>query len=272
MIKQSLISHKNKKLSVIIVSYNSEKFIGSCIDSVLKYLPKNSELLVIDNNSSDKTAQILEKYLPKIKLIKSDKNLGFAKANNLAVESTAGEYLFLLNPDTQVYSNVFELMIKFYESTVDVGIVAPKLVMSNGQTQPSAKNLPTIGRAFLEYVLGVKYAYSEYVPNSNQAQEVEVVYGAAMLIKNDLFKKLNGFDEKYFMYYEDADICKRVRELGKKVYYYPQVSIKHLVGATKSEVDKYKLNYQSFVKYHGPMKAFLFKLIFTVPRLRRRFS
>lgn len=261
-----------KIISVIIVSYNSEDFIKKCVGSVLKNLDQDGELIILDNNSTDKTVAILEKFLPKIKLIKSDQNLGFSKGNNKAAKEAAGDFLFFLNPDTEIKRPIFTELIDFYKSSVDAGVIGPKLVLPNGQVQESVKHLPTIWGAIKEFIFGVKYAYSQYVPKSNKLQEVEAVYGAAMLIKKDLFEKLKGFDEKFFLYYEDVDLCKRVREAGKKIYYYPGVETTHLVGATKSEKNRYELNYESFVKYHGVLEAFILQLIFIIPRLRRRLN
>lgn len=261
------------KLSVIIVSYNSGKFIKKCVNSVLKNLPDDGEIIVIDNASTDKTLEILSKC----KVIESKINLGFSKGNNEAVKEAKGEYLFFLNPDTEIPSqagddkNFFSELINFYEQNPDAGIVGPKLVMENGRVQPSVRKLPSVWGAFQEYILGIKNSYEQYVPEGFKPVEVEMVYGAAMLIKKDLFEKLRGFDEKFFLYYEDADLCKRVRNLGKKIYYFPKVSIKHLVGATKSDLDRSKINWQSAEKYHGLIGATLLRLIFLVPRLRRHF-
>lgn len=271
------------KVSVIIVSYNSEDFIEKCLVSlrvIAKQSLLGSEIIVLDNGSTDKTAEIIEKF-PEIKLIKSNENLGFAKGNNKAVKEASGDYLFFLNPDTEIPkpasqgeqvrddANFFYELISFYGKTSDVGIVAPRLVMENGQVQSSVRKLPTILGAFKEYILGMQNEYSQYVPDGSSPVEVEMVYGAAMLIKKDLFEKMGGFNEKYFLYYEDADLCKRVRESGKKIFYHPGVSVKHLVGATKSESDKSELNYGSSFRYHGLFGFLVLQLIFFLRRIVR---
>lgn len=254
-------------ISVIIISYNSENFIEKCLSSLLKNLPLKSEVIVLDNASSDSTVEKLTKFIPQIKLIKSSKNLGFATGCNKATQEAKGEYLFFLNPDTEINTPVLEELVEFYGSHPNAGIVAPKLIMPDGKTQPSAKKLPTIWGAFKEYILGIKNSYSQYVPEGDNPQAVEMVYGAAILIKKDLFERLKGFDEKFFLYYEDADLCKRVAEIGKKVYYCPQVSVTHLVGGTRSDQDKYKLNLEASIKYHGFFKSIVLQIIFRLHRL-----
>ena len=260
------------RISVIIVSYNSESFIEKCIVSVLKNLLTNAEVIVLDNASTDKTLEVLSKLKvksEKLKVIESKINLGFAKGNNLASKEASGEYLFFLNPDTEIEKPIFDELLKFYEENADVGIVGPKLLMGNGEVQASVRKLPTVWGAFKEYILGTKFAYSEYIPNGNEPVEVEMVYGAAMLIKKDLFEKVGGFNEKYFLYYEDVDICKKIQKTGKKVYFYPGVSIKHLVGATRSELNKVEINYNSSLLYHGLVGGLILQIIFFIYRLRR---
>lgn len=254
-------------ISVLIVAYNSEDFIEKCISSVLKY--PISEIIVLDNNSTDGTVKKLERFGSDIKLIKSEENLGFSKGNNKASKEASGDYLFFLNPDTEVEGSIDEL-VKFYENTPDAGIVAPKLIMQSGEVQESIKKLPTVWGAFKEYILEVKNAYSQFVPEVSEPIEVEMAYAAAWLVKKDFFRELGGFNEKFFLYYEDADFCKRIKNAGKKVYYYPGVSIRHLVGATKSNQDKYQLNLESSKKYHGLIRAFVLRLIFFFSRLLKR--
>src|SRR3989344_4116278 len=254
------------EVSVIIVAYNSENFIERCIRSVLKYEP-NCELIVFDNNSSDKTIDRVKLLESRVKIIESDVNLGFARANNNAVKMATGNFLFFLNPDTELTMPVVNKLIEFYEITPNVGLIAPKLEMVNGKIQTSVRKLPTVFGAFKEFILGMKGEYSEYVPGMEDPTEVEMVYGAAILIKKDLFEKLGGFDGRYFLYYEDIDLCRRVRQLGKKVYFHPKVTIKHLLGGTGSEVNKYELNLKSARIYHGLIGSILLQSIFLIRKI-----
>lgn len=257
------------KVSVIVVSFNSEDFIEKCVTSLLRNLPKNGEIIVCDNASEDKTVEKLRKFKSAIKLIESSENLGFSKANNLAAKQALGEYLFFLNPDTEFKKPILDELISFYQKNSEIGIVAPKLIMPNGKIQASVKKLPTIWGAFKEYILGIKHNYSEYVPESKYPVEVEAIYGAAFLIKKNLFESVGEFDEKYFLYYEDIELCNRLKKIGKKIFYYPSVELIHMVGGTKSTQDKYKINYESSIKYHGELKGLILHIIF---RLHGLFS
>lgn len=256
----------DKKISIIIVSFNSEKFIESCVSSLLEYLPKNSEIIVVDNASTDSTSVILKKFGSRIQLIKSNENLGFSKANNLGAKKATGEYLFILNPDTQLIEQTVEELVKFYESKSNVGIVSPKLIMPDNSTQPSVMNLPSIMNALKEFIFKVKSAYLPYVPKMEEPIKVECVFAAAWLVKKDIFEKLKGFNEKYFLYYEDIDFCQRLKQNNLAVYYYPQVKVKHIVGGVQDE-SKGLLNRQSANLYHGSIQGFILQLIFRIGRL-----
>lgn len=255
----------SKLLSVIIVTYNCEEFIRKCINSTKKYLPKDSEIIVIDNSSTDKTGEILEEFKDSIKLISSESNLGFGKACNKAAKEALGEYLFLLNPDTEIIRPIFEELIEFYKSKTDLGILAPKLIMPNGNIQPSVMNLPTVTKAFKEFILNQKNSYLPFYPKEENPTKVECAFGAAWLISRKLYENLGGFDERYFLYYEDIDMCRKMNENKKTIYYYPKASILHLVGGVKSD-QKYSLNFNSSIIYNGLIKTFLLQAIFKLNR------
>lgn len=250
---------ENKLLSVITVTYNNKDNILEYLQSIEKNLPRNSEIIIIDNASNDSTAKILEKK-KNIVFIKSGTNLGFAKACNLAAQKANGEYLFFLNPDTKVFDRSIQKLLDFYEKTPDAGIVAPKIFQDDHHIQPSVRKFPSVFGAIREYYLGVKNVFDAYIPDSEDPIAVETVVGAAMLIRKDLFEKIGGFDEKYFMYYEDIDLCKKVHNLGLKVYYVPDSAIYHKVGGSVSN-QKSEWIKQSARKYHGVLGEFLLYLV-----------
>ncbi len=218
-------------LSIVTVTYNSAKFIKEHLDSLIKNLPPKSEIIIVDNNSADETVSIIEKY-KSVRLIKSSENVGFSKGNNKGAKAAKGEYLFFLNPDIKTLNNSVQKLMDYANLTDNVGIVAPQLIKENGGVQASVTNLPNLKNLFLEYLFNKKNVFSEYAPTGNEATKVEAVYGAAMLIKKELFLKIGGFDERYFLFYEDLDLCRKVRKLGYKVIYFPQAKFIHLVGAS----------------------------------------
>jgi GT2 family glycosyltransferase len=260
------MSQKND-ISFLIVTYNNEKTIERCIKSLLKVLPKDSEIIVFDNASADQTLNKLKNIGNRINLIESKNNLGYGKGNNLAAKSAKCEYIFILNPDTEIKAVDFHKIIEFYESDPKIGLIAPRLMLLTGKVQASVKKMPSVWGAFKEYILGIKYSYSEYYPSGVTPIEVEAAYGAALLIKKSLFEKVGGFDEKYFLYYEDIDLCRKLKKIGKKIFYFPNVEIIHLVGGSKSNQNRYNLNYDSALKYHGFVNTFLLQIIFKVRRL-----
>lgn len=258
------------RVSVISVSYNNEDSIENFISSVQKNISENDELIIVDNHSSDLTVEKISKF-KNVKLVLSDKNLGFSKGNNLGVKAAKGQYLFFLNPDTFLDKPILDELIDFYEDR-NAGLIGPKLTLPNGKIQPSVRNLPTFWGAFQEYILGIKRKFSQYAPEIVYPQEVGAVYGAAMLINKELFEKIKGFDERYFLYYEDIDLCRKIKKVGKKVYYFPGVFIKHAVGGSKSDLDRALINRESLYIYHGLVEGLALNLIFLIARLRHKLN
>lgn len=225
-------------LSIVIVTYNSANVIEETILSIRKNLISiEYEILVVDNNSSDNTLGILAKYEnDKFTVIKSKTNMGFAKANNIAFQKCLGNYILILNPDvvfkTQTNLNI---LVDELNKNANTAIVAPKLIYENGSKQESARMFPSPvvliirGLKLEKFFLGRKF-YKKFLlidSDDNIAQNVDWVIGAFILIKKDLLIKVNYFDEKYFMYYEDADLCLRLLKNGYKTIYVPTISVTH---------------------------------------------
>lgn len=267
------------KLSIVTVTYNSSQFIKKYLDSALRHLPENSEVVIVDNSSSDQTVKII-KQVRLVKLIANQHNLGFSKGNNIGARAAHGEYLLFLNPDIQVVDDSTNKLLEFAQAYPEAGVVAPRLIEPGGSTQASVKKLPTLLGVIKEYWLGQRYAYEQYVPTTDQPIEVEAVYGAAMMIKKELFEKIGSFDERYFLYFEDLDLCRKIGKLGLKIIYYPRATFKHLVGASTSVGEQLPVGlrtlawffpnkksgsryYQIISEniYHGVLKALLIRLL-----------
>lgn len=256
------------ELTVITVTYNSKSLIEDYIVSLSKNLPKSSEVIIVDSGSTDETAERVKELITKHNLknfhqINKDENIGFGKAGNIASREAKGEYLFFLNPDTKVKPGSIEQLLNFIKADDQVGIAAPRLIEPNGQIQKSVRRLPTVTGAVADYFFGVNNAYREYFPVTETPVEVESVVGAAILIRKDLFIKLGGFDNKYFMYFEDIDLCRKVRRENLKIVYLPQAEVIHQVGGSFSEKKNEWLN-ESSIKYHGALKALLLYIILRV--------
>lgn len=258
------------KLSIVIVTYNSANHIKACLESIVKTKARDCEIIIVDNGSEDNTKEIVEKFR-RVLLITSQENLGFGKGSNKGASKANGEFLLFLNPDTKVTKDALVKLVEFANNN-EFGIVAPSLIKPSGEIQASVSNNPTIWNATKEYFLGIKNSYSEYVPKGREVAEVECVYGAAMLIKRSIFEKLGGFSAKYFMYFEDLDLCRRVRNLGLKIFYLPTVKIYHDVGGTiDSRENSKRWLIESAKIFHGSLNYyFIYLILFIGQKLRKK--
>lgn len=254
-------------LSVIIVNYNVKELLDQCIESILKAsLNIKTEIIIVDNNSYDGSAEyIRNKYSekPYIKLIESNINLGFSKANNLGVKHANGEYILILNPDTLLQEDTLDKSLKFIKANNDVGALTCKLILPSGKLDLACRrSFPTPSVAVYR-ILGLSKIfpkskifgkYNLTYLDENKTYEVDAIVGAFMLMKRELYKKLNGFDEDYFMYGEDLDLCYRIKKAGYKIIYYPETSIIHYKGeSTKKSSTQYVKN------FYGAMQTFVRK-------------
>ncbi len=232
-------------LSIILVNYNGSSCLIECLRSIEKSVDFNAcEVIIIDNNSLDTSVQLIESSFPLFKLIRSQNNLGFGKANNLVVKHSIGEHLLFLNTDTILTENTPQILSDYLTQHQDVGAVSPRITFRDGSYQLSCGKLPNLAIELLDkirYGLDQKWHHvfgNLYNKQYSTTQEMGWLTGACLMIRRDVFEQLGGFDESFFMYFEDKDICKRVREEGWKVVYYPKTSLIHLLGGSSSGVQK----------------------------------
>lgn len=238
------------KLSVIIVNYNVRHFLEQCLASVTKASQHlDAEIIVVDNASVDDSVDMIHKQFPNVTLIKSEVNLGFSKANNLAVRKSVGEYILLLNPDTVVEEDCFRRCISFLDSQSHVGALGVKMIDGAGKYLPESKRgYPGLWNSFCK-MTGIYHLF----PNSsffngyyaghldkNAIHEVDVLTGAFLFVRKKVWELVGGLDEDYFMYGEDIDISYKIQKSGYKNYYFPEVTIVHYKGESTS---KGSLNY-----------------------------
>jgi len=285
-------------LSIIIVNYNTRDLLKKCLESVISnwLLAEDkppafnrklkitkpqllaAEVIVVDNGSTDGSGEYIGKLKRlrmnglEIKTVLNKQNLGFAKAVNQGINQAQGKYILLLNSDTRVQKNSLNRLLKFAKSNPQAGIIGARLVNPDGSIQPSVYHFPSIKKAFKEFWLGEDGEYEKYVPQTQKAIEVDAVTGAAMLIPRETIKKVGFFDERYFMYFEDLDYCRRARRTGLKVYYLPEATILHHHGQSAVKVGNkaYQWLCQSSKIYNGVIKYWLLTIIIFLGRKIRR--
>jgi len=210
-------------VSIIILSYNTKDLLKSCLESIGKNLKGfEFEVIVVDNASTDATASAISNNNA-IKLIQNKENLGFSKGNNIGAKKARGEYLLFLNSDTEIQDNGLRRMLEFFKEHSDIGIVGAKLTNPDESSQRSAGNFYSIINTILMLFGGEHFV--RFSPK--EIQEVDWVSGAFMMVRREIFRKLKGFDENFFMYMEDMEICFRAKKLGFSTYFYPDVSVLH---------------------------------------------
>jgi len=218
-------------VSVVIVTYRSEKFIKPLLDSLKKGAGKlNIEVVIVDNYGQDQTLKLARQHSLKPKTIQSKTNLGFAKGVNRALKHTTGQYIFLLNPDCRLVGSCLGQLVNFAQKQKTLGAVAPRLIFPNNKPQPSVMNLPSIWHAFQEYFLGRQGSFNKYLPN--KISQVEVAVMAAFLIPRSVINQLGSLDERFFLYYEDIEFCRRLKKANLLIYYLPRAKVKHHHGAS----------------------------------------
>ena len=219
-------------LSVIIVSYNSSSFLELCLYSVHKSLTKadiKSEIIVVDNFSSDNSCSIIKNKYPSVLLVENQKNIGFSKANNIGVSKASGKYICVLNPDIVLSEDTFSKILKFYQSGIKVGFVGCHMIDGKGVfLRESKRTIPSFFSSFMKLIGLSKFYYSSL--NNEQRGYVDVLAGAFMFTEKSIYDEVDGFDEEYFMYGEDIDLCYKALKKGYSNYFLGDVKIIHFKG------------------------------------------
>jgi len=231
-------------LSICVVSWNVEHDLANCIESLREGAAGiDSETLLVDNASSDGTAQMVRDRFPAVHLIANSENLGFAAANVQAMQMARGRYVLLLNPDTLVPPHALGELIQFADAHPHAGIIGPKLVYGDGSLQHSCRSFPTIaaalfrntflGRIFPKADASATYLMQDWAHDT--VAEVDWVSGACMLVRREAFEQLGQLDTGFWWGAEDVDYCWRAHKAGWKVLYTPTPVITHLVGRSTDQ-------------------------------------
>lgn len=270
-------------VSIIIVTWNSEKYIKSCLDSILAqdgFNFSNYEIIIIDNNSQDRTRNIIEQDYPQIVLIRNSENVGYAKANNQGIKIARGEYILLLNPDTILQKNFFVPLIEYLNKNPIVGAIAPKILNPNLTVQESVRSFPShsillweitgLSKIFARHkTLGKwRMRYFDY----DIISEIDQPMASCLLVRSKAIEQIGDFDENFPMFYNDVDFCFRLKSGGWKIVYFPDASVIHHRGASTKKVrtkmifSMHKSLYHYFEKY-DKSKSWWIKKIFLYPVL-----
>jgi GT2 family glycosyltransferase len=259
-------------LSIIIVNWNTRQHLMCCLASIMANAPIFPfEVLVFDNASADGSVESVAAEYPQVRLIASPENLGFARGNNRAASGARGQFLLLLNPDTVISSGALDTLVRYLISQPHVAAVGPRLVHLDGSIQHSIERLPTLYRELwrlvhLDHLYPVS-TYSRLAFASLRPRQVEVLGGACLLLRREAVTATGPFDEEYFMYSEEIDLCDRLHEKGWELHWVPEVVICHLGGQSTRQVadqmfvELYRSKVKFFRKRRGPVSAWLYKLV-----------
>ena len=262
-------------LSIIIVNYNVKEFLQNLLHSIEKASSNlTKEIIIVDNASDDGSVEFIREKFSYVKLIVNKKNLGFGKANNIALKEAKGKFILLINPDALVAEDTFEKLIEFFKLKPEAGLAGCKILNPDGTLQLACRrSFPGPWTSFTK-VTGLSSLFSKsklfarynltYL-DENQTYEVDAISGSFMMMKREVYEKVGGFDEQFFMYGEDLDLCYRIQKAGYKVFYYHETQIIHYKGEStkRSSFDETKIFYNAmdlFVKKHFS-SSFLVEII-----------
>jgi hypothetical protein len=236
-------------LSIIIVSWNVRDKLRKNLEALMKVEGDFSfETIVVDNDSNDGTAAMVEENFPQVRLMANKENLGFAKANNQALASAAGNFILLLNPDMEIYPDTLEIMLDWFENHPAATVASCRLVDQNGKDIYSVRRFPTLGDQLAiifkvpHLFPGVLHKYLHKSFDYNRESQVDSVRGSFFMINRANFKKLANrepfLDERYFVWFEEVDFCRTVKQLGGEVWYAPVAKALDHVGSSFKQIDR----------------------------------
>ncbi len=265
-------------VSIIIVNYFSADCLEKCLSHLLQARPKGGMEIIVVNNSPGEPLDDLQAAHPQIILIKAEENLGFGPACNLGFSKARGKFVLLINPDAFIEPEAVNQAISYMQDHPRVGVVGGQLVDEEGNWQPSARMFPTFfDKFFMLSGLAARFEKNRVLGRMDmtwwdhmEPREVDWVVGAFFMVRAEVFKALGGFDPRYFLYYEELELCRRVKAYGFEVHYVPSIRVHHIGGASSdgdhmddnavldSQVTLFRLFSEAlyYGKYHGKAGPF----------------
>jgi len=258
------------RISVVVVNWNTRELLRQCLDSLSASLEQGDiEVWVVDNHSMDGSAQDVRVNFPWVKLIENSENLGFAAANNQAMRKASGQYLLLLNNDTIVEPGALEELAKFMDGYPRAGGAGARLLNADGSLQPSCHPMLTPEREFWRLIFldrvwpRVNYPMRRW--NPSLPHRVEVIKGACLMLRRKALDQAGLFDERYFMYTEEVDLCYRLAAAGWELWWVPSAAIVHYEGQSSKQaaaqmyVQLYRSKVQFYRKFGSEARATRYK-------------
>jgi GT2 family glycosyltransferase len=267
-------------LSIVIVSWNTRDLLACCLRSLYDFpLSDKFEIWVVDNNSSDHSVDMVKDQFPQVKIIENKENQGFAHGNNQAMRRSTGKYVMLLNPDTEVKPGSLDVLVNFLEGESQAAAAGAKLVSPDGGLQSSCHPELTLPREMWRlFHLDTLHRYGTYNMHKwdpKSPRQVDVLQGAALVLRSEALEQVGLLDEDYFMYTEEVDLCFRLRKAGWRLYWIPEAEVLHYGGqSTKLVAEKmflalYESRLKFFRKHYGATAARGYKLVLTAAALAR---
>ena len=260
------MTNKIPDISIVIVNWNVRDLLKKCLESIYKYSRDVSfETFVVDNNSSDGSPAMIRSDFPQVILTENRENFGFARANNQALAKCSGRYVLFLNPDTELIDNSIKAMVQFMDASPGASALGCKLIYPDGTLQHSCRHFPSIFTDLMESLcldwLFPKNKFFNYYKiglwQHDTVKSVDVPYGACLLVRKKALEDVGFMDERFFMYYDEIDLCYRIKKAGGKVYFTPDITVIHYANSSSSqaplEMERYKSRskFLFFKKHYG---------------------
>lgn len=266
------------KLSISIVNWNTKDILKECLEAIVKSDFTDYEITVVDNNSSDNSAEMVKALFPNVGLLSNTQNLGFAKGNNQVIKQSSGEYILILNPDIIVYPDTLKQMIDFMDNHNDVGALGIKLATKDGTEIKTGyyRRYPSITQTLFFYTmlenlsLKNKFLRNRYweKENTGQISEIHQIPGACLLLRRKTINEVGLFDERFKLFFEDVDLCYRIGQSNWKLVFNPKISAIHIGAQSISQLSYPELAgtffnsmYVYFRKHYSWIKAVCVKTI-----------
>ncbi len=272
----------NIDLSIIIVSYNVSGFLQNCLKSIIAAkIDHVFEIIIVDNNSTDESSSLIRREFPAITWLQNVKNLGFAAANNQGINQSKGQFILLLNPDTEVSSGSIEALLQVMLDDPSVGACGSKLVNPDGSLQLSCYPFPTLGNEIIRlHHLEKLFPLTQYPMDQwdkSFTYPVDNIQGASLLLRKSALNEVGLLDESFFVYTEEVDLNYRLKKAGWKNVYVPNSVVVHFGGQSTKQnktemfLELYKTKIQFFRKHYGATKTTLYKIMLFETSLLRIF-